>query len=358
MSRRDPDLPRYLALSHDPLKTDAGFCVLPLALQGLEIALRRDGTRSTCGVRPLRVGPWTRLAPGLTRTSVESGLRALAEAGRCVIDWDEEEVYWTGYIAQQPGIGSYRYAQGVLAAVKAIQSPTIRAAVITEMATIPLDTVATPPADQRFVAAAQRVRDAWSALVATANPAASPAEGVSVGVPEGVSVGVPIPEHSTQSTEHRTQDTGSSSRARDSVDVTASSPDASTNHHHDKAGGSSDGDKSTVLATVKATPAAKDSNDAATLTAAWWAEYGSRSATGPDKIEAAVAQLLSEGLDAAVVIPALVHLVTVEQFGVSAKSLRVAVSKVAKQQCPAPSRFRSDADALAAAAAAMEGRTA
>lgn len=351
MSRRDPDAPRYLALTHDPLRTDPGLCALPFALQGLEIALRRDGTRSACGVSHLRLGPWTRLGPALTRQIVEDGLRALVDAGRCVVDWDEEEVYWHGYLRDQRGLGSYRYAQGVLNAVAAIQSPAIRAVVTSEMAAISLAKVATPTSDPRFAAAADRTRDAWQSLV-------SDCITTSDGVSDGVSDGASIPVHSPQSTGHSSQSTGSSSSAREPVDITASTPDSSTSHHHGKAREVSGDRKSTALALIESEPKAKSGNDAKALVDGWWPEYGSQSSTGRDNIEAAVAQLLDEGRPADVVIAALVHCVTVENYGVTAGSLRTAAIKVAKQQSPALSRFQADTEAMFAVAAAMEGRTA
>ena len=328
MTRSNGDRPRYLALSHDPIRTDPAFCALPLALQALEVALRRDGTRSACGVSPVRVGPWTRLAPGLTRQAVKDGLVALVAAGRCVVDWDEEEVYWHGYVSDQRGLASYRYARGVVSAVTAIQSPVIRAAVVHEMAQIPLDTVSTPTTDARFASAADRTRADWQHLTGT----------TSDGVSDGVSDGASIPGHRTQDTGHRTQDTGSSSRSRDLAPVTSSSTPTTSSDD--------DGVDGEVLT----------GGTAEQITNTWWDTYGKRSTTGRSKVAGAVAAILGEGFDPKTVHDALVHLVTVERRGVSAGNLRVAANIVAR---PEPtSRFRSDADALAQAAAALEGRAA
>jgi hypothetical protein len=313
VKRRPSDSVRYLALANDPLKTDPAFCSLSLHLQGLELALRRDGTRSTCGVHPVRLRPWTRLAPGLTRDDVERGLLALADAGRCSVDWDEEEVYWVGYVTQQPGIASYRYAKGVLAAVADIQSPLIRAGVVAEMATIPLSSVAVAPSDDRYKGPAEAVRAAWEAVVASAVPAS-----------EGVSEGVSEPEHSPQDSEHSTQDTGSRKGA-------------------------------VIVQRDVAAPAQSVVRDAAALTSAWWQEHGRAQATAKAKVEKAVVAALATGSTPNAVYEALTFVATVERRGITEGTLRVGLGKVAQQQVGQRSVFLTDAQRLADAAALLEG---
>lgn len=140
---------------------DRDFCSLDTDTQWMYIALLTSEWLGSAGVMPLLEQRWTRLASDMTASTAAKTTDALHASGLVYADFDQQEIFVSGYfeierIGQQP-----RRVIGVMDQLATLHSEPIRAIASAELAAL-VD--AGLPRAPRGVRAVVLERDGWRCL--------------------------------------------------------------------------------------------------------------------------------------------------------------------------------------------------
>ena len=163
-------MPRTEARIFTSIWKDEDFLALPPSPQRLYMFLLSQEDLTYCGAMPLRIPRWVRKAAGLSAADLEQDLKVLEAAGRQFVITDEEtgELLVRSFMRNDEVWKQPNLMKAARSAAAQVESPAIRAAILSELHRIPAGH-----------SASRLVRDVHAAFIhdlseGSPNPSANP----------------------------------------------------------------------------------------------------------------------------------------------------------------------------------------
>lgn len=112
---------------------EGDFRQLPAGAQRLYIVMLSHAALSPCGLLPLQLRRWARLAPDTTAADMRVALDHLTASNKVLVDEDTEEVFIRTFIRHDGGYRTPNIHRGIQSAIQRIESHPLRRAAWLEL---------------------------------------------------------------------------------------------------------------------------------------------------------------------------------------------------------------------------------